>query len=122
MSSHREPLPNVDDLAAHPEHTSELAPDTARSLLAACSERILRLSQLRDSLMLLVMSSAAATRRDEDRFLDVCAVAAKLCKSKSWVQKNVDALPARRKIGGEGLWSERDIEAWMRSRPRWADN
>ena len=114
--------PNLDDLVVHPEQASELPLDAAQALLTLCSERILRLSAVRDSLMLAVASSLGAARHDADRFLDVSGVAAKICKSVSWIQKNGNQLPARRRIGGEALWSEREVEAWMRSCPRWGDD
>jgi predicted DNA-binding transcriptional regulator AlpA len=54
-----------------------------------------------------------------DRFLNGDEVAAIIGKSRSWVEKNTDALPCRRKVGGEGLWSEREIQRWMKHREPW---
>jgi predicted DNA-binding transcriptional regulator AlpA len=37
----------------------------------------------------------------------------------AWVEKNTEALPKRRKVGGEGKWSEHEIQQWMKHRESW---
>ena len=104
-------LPGLDELTAHPDRAAELTPDAAQALLVRCSEQVARLAALRDVLLVAAFTHGAARRDTGDRLLDKDAVAAKIGKSRSWVEKHADALPARRRVGGEALWSERLLEA-----------
>jgi predicted DNA-binding transcriptional regulator AlpA len=112
-------VPRFDELAAQPQRAAELTPEAARALLPLCAEELARLAALRDVLLIAASANRTAHRDTGDRLLDANAVAAKIGKSRSWVEKNPDELPARRRVGGEAHWSEREVDAWIRTRPRW---
>jgi predicted DNA-binding transcriptional regulator AlpA len=40
-------------------------------------------------------------------------------KSRGWIDHNMCDLPAPLRVGGERRWSEREIQRWIRSCPRW---
>lgn len=112
-------MPGLDELAVHPERAAELIPEVAQALLSRCFAEITRLAALRDVLIITAFANGAVPRDTSDRLLDKDAVAAKIGKSRSWVEKNATDLPSRRRVGGEGLWSERELEVWIKHRPRW---
>lgn len=112
-------VPRLDELTADPQRAADLTPEAARALLPRCSEALAQLAALRDVLLVAACANATLRRDTGDRLLDRDAVAARIGKSPSWVEKNTDELPARRRVGGEGVWSERDLDAWIRNRPRW---
>lgn len=114
-------VPTLDELAAHPQRAAELTSEAARTLLPRCSEELVRLAELRDVLLLAAFANGTAKRESGDRLLDAEAVAVKIGKSRSWLEKHTDELPPRRRVGGEALWSERELEAWIRTRPRWEE-
>ena len=108
---------SLDELAAHPERVGELAADTVRHLYV-------RVATLKVALWANLPPSIPAVSpasRDGDRLLGPAEVAARICKSRSWVEKHANELPPRRRVGGEGLWSEREIDVWIRTRPRWGE-
>lgn len=119
MTDRPQGVPRLDELAAHPERAVELTPEAARALLPRCSEELARLTELRDVLMIAAFANGATRRDMGDRLLDAEADATKIGKSRSWIEKHTDELPSRRRVGGEALWSERELEAWIRTRPRW---
>lgn len=61
----------------------------------------------------------AAVVRGRERVLTTAEVAAKLSRSISWVEKNLDALPPRRALAGSAGWREADINDWIRNLPRY---
>jgi predicted DNA-binding transcriptional regulator AlpA len=112
-------VPSLDEVI--PEQAAELAPDIARALLRRCSEEQRRLAELHDALMIAAFANGAAHRETRDRFLDADEVGTMIGKSRSWVEKNTEILPKRRKVGGEGKWSEREVQQWMRYRETWKE-
>lgn len=111
-------LPSLDELLRDPARAAELPVDAARALYA-------RASALTGALLVRSMAADPAENgrphASGDRLLGPADVAARIGKSRSWVEKNTDELPPRRRVGGEGRWSESEIEAWIRSRPRWRE-
>ena len=108
-------LPSLDELAAHPERVTDLPPEVVKRLLvrhAAVGE--LLLARLIETLVIEPKNGA-------DRFLDAADVATIIGKSISWIDHNLDELPAPRRLGGERKWSERELLRWMQNRPRWDD-
>jgi predicted DNA-binding transcriptional regulator AlpA len=106
-------VPTLDELAADPVRVATLPTDTAKVLLAKVA-----------GLHALLLTSAMAAPPSSsinaaDRFLNASEVGAMIGKSVSWVEKHVDELPKRRRVGGEGVWSEREVQAWMRRRETW---
>jgi predicted DNA-binding transcriptional regulator AlpA len=107
-------VPTLDELATDPAKAVMLTPEVAKALLVKVAG--LHVVLLISALTTTPTPSANGT----DRFLDAADVGAMIGKSKSWVEKNTESLPKRRKVGGEGKWSEREIQAWMRHRETWA--
>lgn len=110
-------VPTLDELAAHPERATELPAGVARQLYV-------QVAALKAALAATLLASpvAAPVRPPHgDRFVGPAEVAVKIGKSRSWVEKHAAELPPRRRVGGEGLWSERELEAWIRARPRWGE-
>jgi len=95
-------LPGLEELAANPQRATDLTPEAARALLPRCSQELTRLSELRGMLLIAAFANGTARRDTSDRFLDADAVAAKISKSRSWVEEHPDDLPARRRVGGRG--------------------
>jgi len=112
-------VPRLDELAADPVRAADLTPETARALLSQCAAELARLSALHAVLLIAACANGPVRRDPGDRLLDVAAVAERIGKSRSWVSKHPDDLPARRRVGGEALWSERELEIWIKNRPRW---
>lgn len=110
-------IPNFAELLDDPIRAAELPADAARLLLV----RVAALQAALSAALMPPSSAATASASHGDRLLGVADVAVKVGKSRSWVEKHVDELPPRRRVGGEGLWSERELEAWIRTRPRWDD-
>jgi predicted DNA-binding transcriptional regulator AlpA len=106
-----QPAP-IDDLARDPARAADLPPDVAKALLV-------KIAGLHAMLLTSAMTTTPAPTTNGDRFLDAAEVGAMIGKSQSWIEKNTDALPKRKKVGGEGMWSEREIQAWMRHRATW---
>jgi predicted DNA-binding transcriptional regulator AlpA len=109
-------IPEFHDLLEDPSRVAELPEEAARTLFV-------RVAALQAALTaaLLPAPSSNKQRQDGDRFLDAAEVATVIGKSRSWVEHNVDILPERRRVGGEGRWSEREIQRWMQNAPRWRD-
>jgi predicted DNA-binding transcriptional regulator AlpA len=108
----------VGELLERPEKALGLPPDVAAPLFVQVSA------------LAAALSTAAARpaalpvplrERAGDRLLGPDDVSARIGKSRSWVEKHPGELPPRRRVGGEALWSEREIEAWIRNLPRWDD-
>ena len=109
----------LDEIAAHPERAAALSVDAVEALLVKhATTGVVLLSRL---LAARSCDSKAQRQADGDRLLGPADVAARIGKSRSWVEKHTDELPARRRVGGEGLWSEQELELWIRNRPRWGD-
>jgi predicted DNA-binding transcriptional regulator AlpA len=111
-------VPSLDELALHPEQAAELSVDVVLSLHARAVRALMAL----EAPLLAVRANGRAASSEPnagDRFLDAVQVGAMIGKSKSWVEKNTEALPKRRKVGGEGMWSEREIQTWMKHRETW---
>jgi predicted DNA-binding transcriptional regulator AlpA len=110
-------LPTLDDLAAHPERAAELPPET----VAALHYRAVRVLMALEAPLLARSGRVdrAAEPNGSDRFLDAEQVGVLIGKSKSWVEKHPEELPKRRRVGGEGKWSEREIQQWMKHRETW---
>lgn len=110
-------LPTLTELVERPELAAGLPPDVALPLCV-------KVAALQAALAIASRPPAPVVRTAPtgDRFLNVAEVAERIGKSRSWVQKNHGELPSRRRVGGEGLWSEREIEAWIRHRPTWGDD
>jgi predicted DNA-binding transcriptional regulator AlpA len=108
------PLPTLDELDVDPSKLDALSVETVKRLLvrhAAVGELLLA--------RLITEPTAEPKANGGDRFLDAAEVGLMIGKSRSWVEKNRVALPKRRKVGGEGKWSEREIQAWMKHREAW---
>jgi predicted DNA-binding transcriptional regulator AlpA len=107
-------VPSLDELAAHPEKAAELSAETVAALYS-------KVRQTEAALLarLLLERPAVANGNGSDRFLDAAAVGAMIGKSRSWVEKHPEDLPKRRKVGGEGMWSEREVQTWMKHRETW---
>jgi predicted DNA-binding transcriptional regulator AlpA len=65
--------------------------------------------------------SGPGRKDDGDRLLDASEVGRLIGKSRGWVEHNVADLPERIRVGGEGRWSERELQRWMVNRPRWSE-
>ena len=103
-------VPTLDELEGDPEKAATLGADTIEALLVRCLA-------LQTRLFARLIALPAAENGASDRFLDVDQVAAAIAKSKTWIEHNTKDLPPRRKVGGEKLWSERELQAWMKHRP-----
>jgi predicted DNA-binding transcriptional regulator AlpA len=109
-------VPTLDELAADPAKAMKLPIEVAKALLV-------KVAGLQAALLTSALTSALTpTTSSIDRFLDTGEVAAMIGKSRSWVEKNTAELPRRRKVGGEGKWSERDVQQWMKHREFWKDS
>jgi len=106
--------PDVRELLDEPSRVAELPPEAARTLFV----RVAALQAALTAAMLPPLSLEKPAQNG-DRFLDATEVGAMIGKSKSWVEKNTAELPPRRKVGGEGKWSEREIQTWMKHRDAW---
>ena len=106
--------PTLDDLAADPAKAMSLPVEVARALLP-------KVASLHEVLLVSALAPHAAAPRANpgDRFIDADEVGDMIGKSKSWVEKNTAVLPKRKRVGGEGKWSEREIQQWMRYREPW---
>jgi predicted DNA-binding transcriptional regulator AlpA len=116
------PTPTLDTLDH--EQIGGLTPVEAVALLRDCEARVAFYQGLRDALLIRACagnSIGAARKDDGDRFLDAAEIGRLIRKSPSWIAHNIDELPERIRIGGEGRWSEREIRRWMASRPRWSE-
>jgi predicted DNA-binding transcriptional regulator AlpA len=108
--------PSFEDLLANPSRAAELPAAAARELFV-------RLAAVQAALTTALLPAQSPEKSSEngDRFLDAAEVGVRIGKSRSWVEHHVEELPERRRVGGEGRWSERELERWMASRPRWGD-
>jgi predicted DNA-binding transcriptional regulator AlpA len=107
-------IPTLDEIAANPAKADMLPVDVVKRLLvrhAITGEVLLA--------RLIAAPSAEPKPNGTDRFLGAGEVGAMIGKSKSWVEKNTEMLPKRRKVGGEGKWSECELLAWMKNREMW---
>lgn len=107
--------PSLDDLAANPDaaevlSTAEVATLIVRALtvVGALGARVVR-----DA----VMDGSAL--RGNERMIGTEAVADRLDRSISWVEKHLDDLPPRRALAGSPAWREADINDWIRTTPRY---
>jgi predicted DNA-binding transcriptional regulator AlpA len=107
--------PSFEDLLANPSRAAELPAAAARELFV----RLAAVQAALTTALLPAQSPEQSSSWNGDRFLDATEVGAIIGKSKSWVEKNTGSLPARRKVGGEGKWSEREIQTWMKHREPW---
>jgi predicted DNA-binding transcriptional regulator AlpA len=110
-------MPAIEELLDNPSRVADLPTEAARALFV-------RLAGLQAALTVAVLPASAPEKSPSqkgDRFLDAEEVDAMIGKSRSWVEHNVDELPERRRVGGEGRWSEREIQRWMQNRPHWDD-
>jgi predicted DNA-binding transcriptional regulator AlpA len=108
-------LPTLDELVADPAKASALPRDAIQALFV----RVNQLNGLLLGCLLAASAQPESSSNAGDRFLDAYQVGAIIGKSRSWVEKNTDALPKRRRVGGEGKWSEREIQRWMQYRENW---
>jgi predicted DNA-binding transcriptional regulator AlpA len=110
-------IPDLDSLARDLERAAALPAEIARKLYV----RVCALQAALSTALLPAADVSAGRNADRsgDRLLGPAEVAARIGKSRSWVEKHPDELPPRRRVGGEALWSERELEAWIRNRPRW---
>jgi predicted DNA-binding transcriptional regulator AlpA len=108
--------PTLDDLLSDPSRVRELPPAAARELFV-------RLATLQAALTTAILPSVSFEKRTPtvDRFLDAAEVGEMIGKSRSWVEHHVVELPERRRVGGEGRWSQREVEAWMHRCPSWSE-
>jgi predicted DNA-binding transcriptional regulator AlpA len=108
--------PEIHELLENPSRVAELPPEAARILFV-------RLAALQAALTVAILPASASeksrSQNGGDRFLDATEVGVVIGKSRSWIEKNTDVLPKRKKVGGEGKWSEREIQMWMRHREAW---
>lgn len=112
----------LEDLLGEPAKVGDLLPAAAMGLLRDCEARLTAYQGLRDALLIRAFSANGSSpgRRDEDnRLLDAAEVGQLIGKSRSWVEHNISELPERIRVGGEGRWSEHEIQRWMLNRPRW---
>jgi predicted DNA-binding transcriptional regulator AlpA len=108
--------PSLGELLANPSRAAELPAPVARELFV----RIAAVQAALTTALLPALSPEKFSHTG-DRFLDAGEVGARIGKSRSWVEHHVEELPERRRVGGEGRWSERELERWMANRPRWGD-
>lgn len=111
------PMPAIEELLENPSRVADLPAEAARLLFV-------RLAALQAALTVAVLPATTPDRspsQNGDRFLDAEEVGALVGKSRSWIEHHVDELPERRRVGGEGRWSEREIRRWMEHCPRWSD-
>jgi predicted DNA-binding transcriptional regulator AlpA len=108
-------VPTLDELAADPGKAEELPPGEASLLFV----KVRNLEAVLLARMIASREAAAEHNGAGDRFLDAAALGALIGKSKSWVEKHTEELPKRRKVGGEGMWSEREVQTWMKHRETW---
>ena len=107
-------IPSLDELAADPEKVDALPVDVVKRLLVKHATVGAALSG-----RLLGVAEREPYTNGPDRFLDAEHVGTMIGKSRSWVEHHLKELPPRRKVGGEGVWSEREIQIWMRHREPW---
>jgi predicted DNA-binding transcriptional regulator AlpA len=107
-------LPTVAELIADPTKAESMPPSEAGLLFV-------KVQNLAAVLLARMVDGGRGTPEHNggDRFLDAAAVGAMIGKSRSWVEKHPENLPKRRKVGGEGMWSEREIQTWMKHRETW---
>ena len=108
-------MPAIEELLENPSKVADLPAEAARILFV-------RLATLQAALAVAVLPVALPTKapsQNGDRFLDAEEVGRLIGKSRSWIEHNVDQLPPRRRVGGEGRWSEQEIQHWMLHAPRW---
>ena len=108
------PLPTLDELAMDPAKAEALSGNVVKHLLvkhAKVGEVLLT--------RLIAEPSAQSQTNGLDRFLDAREVGEVIGKSRSWVEKNTKSLPKRRKVGAAGMWSEREIQTWIKHREPW---
>jgi hypothetical protein len=108
--------PEIRELLEDPSRVAELPREAVLALYT-------RMAALQAALTaaLLPPASPEKPQQDGDRFLDAAGVGTVIGKSRSWVEHNVEILPERRRVGGEGRWSEREIQGWMKNAPRWSE-
>jgi predicted DNA-binding transcriptional regulator AlpA len=108
--------PTFEDLLADPSRVHELPLAAARTLFV-------RLAALQATLTTAILPVTPIEKRTSttDKFLDAAEVGAMIGKSRSWVEHHVGDLPERRRVGGEGRWSEREIQHWMQNCPTWSE-
>jgi len=105
----------LDDLAREPARARDLSLEDLCALYTqAATVHAILIAALHTHQQIHVPAARAG-----DRLLGPQEVADRIGKSRSWVQKHAADLPPRRRIGGEGLWSERELDAWLRTRPPW---
>jgi predicted DNA-binding transcriptional regulator AlpA len=108
--------PEIHELLENPSRVAELPPEAARTLFV----RVAALQAALTTTLLPTLSLEKAAQNG-DRFLDATEVGTMIGKSRSWVEHNLDKLPQRRRVGGEGRWSQREILRWMQNAPRWSE-
>lgn len=104
---------SLDDLAADPGAVEALSD-------AAVATLMMRALAVVGTLQARVVRRAvfdAAALRGRERILNTAQVAERLGRSKSWVEKNLHALPSRRSLAGAPGWREIDIDEWIRNAP-----
>jgi predicted DNA-binding transcriptional regulator AlpA len=106
---------SLDDLASQPDRACALGADDARRLFSRAMVTVAALSAA------LQNDQQRAPFREGSGLLRVDDVAQRIGMSRSWVQKHTRDLPPRVRVGGEARWREGDIDAWIRTRPRWED-
>ena len=88
--------------------------------VAALLERALLIVELLRARLVARAIPNTTDPRGEDDLVGAAEAASMLGVSKSWVEKHLEELPARRGVGGMPRWLRRDLQAWARSRPRYA--
>jgi len=106
-------MPTLDELAADLSKAAALPPDAASKLLVIVAGLHAALQ------VAATIPPLSLPHSDADRFLDAAEVSAMIGKSVSWIEKNTAELPKRRRVGGEGKWSRRELIRWMKHRPAW---
>ena len=108
------PVPNLDDLATHPEQVRDLPPEAARDLLA-------RVIGLQTALLARALQPHAAVNGHgetpaEDRLLTVEEAARMLGLSKDHLYRASGKYPFTVRLGSRLRFSARGIERYIRQR------
>jgi predicted DNA-binding transcriptional regulator AlpA len=103
---------SLDEIANDPDCAMTLPSDAARRLCV-------RAAAVHAALLAALHGAPERPSQAAPRLIKVDEVARRIGKSRSWVEKHTSDLPPRVRVGRQCNWLESDIEAWIRSRPRW---
>jgi predicted DNA-binding transcriptional regulator AlpA len=116
-------LPDLDEMAAHPDRVAGLPAGVVAILLPTCAAAITRYEALREVLRLRIAMAAAQANVDEgERLLGTEEIGRMVGRSKSWVEHHTADLPPRRSLLGQPVWLKRDIDKWIKALPRYGAN